>query len=536
MAKLSVYTLGVSGVIIDPDPLEPSLPPDSLVSCQNLIHDPKSGHGGGLRNRDGLAKFNPTTTGGIILGGAAMIVVGTGGAPDPTSPGTHPPPGGSPGSPSPPGTPGSVPAPPPLFPTPAGKRGLIIGQRGNFTEQVGDTGWFCTSAGMADPVVLPPPVVPGPPGQMEGDLAGGVPNSCWSGFPGIAIVQGFMYYAQSHTTAINAVGAHGGVNSPVLHRTNGLVDESIARIPSSNVLDDNPADHGHGYDYDGQPQPSIVAIVGANNDTVFLSVLDKMHVSTEPTSRDIARVFRYSVTDGNLTEVPLIDPTTDVGFGPGLWLELPFTMAWYVDRLWLGGLGVGGGAVLWKCNPNVDLPAVKYANNSHARFTVLLPFDGYLWVGAQAFDTGGLGAIFHAPLVRFPADDLASPVVSIDPSIAELTARAKNGYVSLVVFRSTIYASYWNGELGVSHIYKFISYGDDSTIDTWSIVHTGAEVLSLFVDNDVLYAIGRTNGGSANLIAFVSTDGTTFTNKTSTLAVGSNKYFMNQLFGFNPAT
>lgn len=531
MGKLTVYTLGASGVIIDPHPLEPTLPNDALTSAINMVHDPKSAHGGGLRNRDGLIPFNPVTTGGIILGGAPMIVVGTAGAPVPT-PGE--PPGGPPGSPT---GPSGDPSPGvPIFPVPVGKRGLIIGRRGPLSAQLGDTGWIVTSSRVEDPASLPIPVLPGPPGCMERPLINpSDSNGVWTGYPGFAIVQGYLYYAESHDATFNAVTIHGGVVSPTLHRTNGFEDHIIARLPQNPRLNGTPSSPD--YSYDGQPEPSIVSILGVNDDTVYMSVLDQMPITAVPTARDKARVFKYSVTDATLIDVPLIDPTTDVGYGPGMWLELPFCMAWFADRLWLGGLGVGGGAVVWIINPNVDYATAKYSTSDMIRATVMLPFGDWLFVGFQAH-YGELGTtIFHAPIQRFPLSLLGSPLLSLDPSVLEPTAQAQNGFISMVEFRSTLYASYVNGD-GNSHIYKFISFADPDSglLDVWTIVHTGSEYLTLAVDNDVLYAFGNGTGPSGSPVCYVSTDGTTFTDKYSTLGIPASNHLIVQLFGFDPGT
>ena len=81
MGKLSVYTLGYTGVVIDFNTLDPSVPVDALTLAQNVLSDNRAGHMGGIRKRPGLKIFNLVNAGAAILGGIPMPVAGFGGAP-----------------------------------------------------------------------------------------------------------------------------------------------------------------------------------------------------------------------------------------------------------------------------------------------------------------------------------------------------------------------------------------------------------------------------------------------------------------------
>lgn len=67
--KLTVYSFGEKGVNVDKDPLV--LENNELRQAQNAIPEPD----GGLRNRDGLTKFNDSAAEGSILGGIGVPLI-----------------------------------------------------------------------------------------------------------------------------------------------------------------------------------------------------------------------------------------------------------------------------------------------------------------------------------------------------------------------------------------------------------------------------------------------------------------------------
>lgn len=538
--KLSVYSLGVSGVIIDQSPLEPTLPPDALMIAQNVIHDPKSGHGGGLRNRNGLAKFNPTTLGGPILGGAPMIAVGTAGAPapSPTGPTGTPtgPAGGAPGDPGP-GTGGGGGGGAGVFPDiPSGTPGLIIGRAGGDPSGASDDGWFVTTPDIATTGILV--ATPGPPGEMSRSIPI-FPG--WTASPGCAVVGGYLYYPGWHSQATNGtagdVSVTPGVVPPTLRRTNGLVDEFVCAVLKNGLLIDDPTNinYSYGYrltvpqhlDYVGaQVQPCICSLVAVNDNTIFFSVLDVGQTAgteignTGLGTSDVARLFRFTVADGHLTQIPLSAPTD-------VWHVLPFALAWWNDEIWFGGID-SGGASLYHINPNValDLPHIKHYIVAPAfRVTTLCAFGGYLFAGLQMRASSAPG---YAVIYRYSADPVAPPDVSYSNTSGDGLAQTNNAIVSIVEFQGTLFASLFNSGLSTT----IIKY--DPVAGTWSTVFTvfpGAYALTLIVDAGTLYAFGPDYIRST-WAAYVSTDGVTFTDKTATLGITSSNTPLPILFSF----
>lgn len=180
VGKVTVLTMGHTGVVLDPHTLEPGLPLDALAQAQNAIQDPKEGHGGAVRKRPGLARFNIAYAGGVILGGIPMPVAGFGGAPsagggapigtgdvdDGTSIGT----GDMTGAPGGTFDGGNAISYPPgasqfnggtqIF---GGRRLFVVGRLGSdaTVSQEGGSGWYVSSKGLVD--VGTARTTPGPP-------------------------------------------------------------------------------------------------------------------------------------------------------------------------------------------------------------------------------------------------------------------------------------------------------------------------------------------------------------------------------------
>lgn len=551
--KLAVYQLGITGVIIDQNPLEATVPADALTLAQNVIHDPKSGHGGGLRNRNGLKIFNQFSTLSPILGGAPMVVVGTGGAPAPTGSTTSGPtgptsPGGGGGSPAggPPGGPGPTPTGsggggggPFTPPGGAGSPVLIIGRyRGSQAQD----GWFVTQPGITGTTGLP--VTPGPPGHASRSVPA---TPFWTASPGSTVVGGYLYYPGWQSSAADGqagdISIVGSVTSPVLRRTNGLVDEVACEIPKHPLLEDNPTNAAYAYGSGPAPfhpfastmgshvQPTIVSIIGANDNTIFFSVIDVGHTSgaenlggsgINTDGTDYSRIFRYTPSDHHLVEVQLA--------GGGLWSMLGYALAWWNDRLWFGGFTPTGGAVQW-INPNVDTaPTMRLGSTfpDSLRVTTLTPHDGYLFVGFQNRIRVGDPAISYAAMYRMSADpqDLAFNIFYPSGGAA---AQQNNGWVSAAVFLGELYAS-WVNPGSYCRIYKY-----NRTTGGWAAVwsDSGAYHLQLKVDGSILYAYGH--AGTSNPIMLTTTDGVTFTDKTTTLGASTVELMLPILFGFTSA-
>jgi hypothetical protein len=66
---ITVKTLGRKGVNVDKDPFD--LDNDELTRAQNAIPDPAKGESA-IRKRYGLAAFNTSDTGAVVLGGCPV--------------------------------------------------------------------------------------------------------------------------------------------------------------------------------------------------------------------------------------------------------------------------------------------------------------------------------------------------------------------------------------------------------------------------------------------------------------------------------
>lgn len=253
--KLAVYTLGHTGVVVDQNPLEPSVPDDSLKLGQNAMHDPTMGYSGGVRKRPGLQRFNSLYAGGVILGGIPMPVAGTGGAPATgggaiLGTGDSGFDGGSTGYSG--GTGDMTGAPGATFDgaaastTPAGAtsftggttrfsgaRLFMVGRDGTDrpASNAGGAGWYVSSKGLAD-VSLTGIVSPGPPVAVYSyppitpfDDAYGTP-SCIDNIGTTG-----LYYASSHGNQATGLPI-GSAGSPI-RRTNGGTDTLVATVPIS---------------------------------------------------------------------------------------------------------------------------------------------------------------------------------------------------------------------------------------------------------------------------------------------------------------
>lgn len=259
MGKISVFTMGHTGVVLDPNPLEPGLPADALVRAQNAIQDPKQGHGGAVRKRPGLARFNNAWAGGVILGGIPMpvaqfggapaagggAIVGTGDSDDGSSVGT----GdmvGAPGGTFDGGPAATTSGGAPQFndgtPVFGGARLFVVGRLGTdaTVSNEGGSGWYVSIKGLAN--VATGRTTPGPPIAPYSypplppfDDAWGRPYCIKDNVPA------GLYYASAYgdqvlgTTsgAVRTVGV--GPMGAAVRRTDGVTDALVATVPVNSM-------------------------------------------------------------------------------------------------------------------------------------------------------------------------------------------------------------------------------------------------------------------------------------------------------------
>ena len=408
-----------------------------------------------------------------------------------------------------------------------GRRLILIGRTritGGVSNDNG-TGWYLTSEQFQDAAWItgsldsPEAIVgQGPPGASRLGVPGQTSSGMAQAAPGAsAIVGGWLYYAKNIVTTAGTptTDARGSIR-----RTNGYTDEQVAWIPS------NP------WNTDAR-QVSVVVSMLAANGGVYVCTCDKGQsltgesVSTNP---DWGRVFFINLTWNQnlaaagiqqpallaLTEVNMDDPTAPVGFA-----RAPYSLAWYLDRLFVGGYqsdGTENEATIHYSQPDLVPILDLKLDTPYFRASCMATYKGKLFAGYQMRDTG-VGVIGFSTI----RERVAAPSTpGADPWSTSLTATggsavAENLFASMVVFKDNLYASYFNFTQ-TAKIYKF-----DGT--TWTTQYTASTAptraaLYLFVDTnsagtEILYAFGYSESSTMTWLS--STDGTTFTDRSTTL-------------------
>lgn len=271
----------------------------------------------------------------------------------------------------------------------------------------------------------------------------------------------------------------GGTDQPTIRVFDGLADRLMTRIPNTTA---------------GVVPKAIMAMLLVG-DTIYVSTFD----SGTTSANYAGRVFTFDPLSQTLR--PLA-----TGFTAG---EVPYALAWHMDRLWVGTnqSDTAAGSIYF-IRPGIDLTwTTDYtlATSSVGGALSLLSFQGSLFVG-----TDNAAASFSKVLKR---DSLGAYTTS-DTGTGG-TARVNNGFYSLTEFGGNLYAGYWNNDTtAIAKVRKF-----DGT--TWTTSFSGA-TLTLrpyilgFVANKFLYMAGGGVGERASLIR--TPDGTTWTNLTAYLA------------------
>jgi hypothetical protein len=172
---------------------------------------------------------------------------------------------------------------------------------------------------------------------------------------------------------------------------------------------------------------------------------------------------------------------------------MPYALAWHMGRLWLGtNNGIGTVGKIYWFRPGIDTAWTQdHATSTDSAGGVLsmVSYRGNLMVG-----TDNAAASRGKVLQRTPAG-----VWSTSQSGSGGSAVVNNGYLSMVLFGTNLYASYWNKDTtAVSRIEKF----DGST---WTLVFLGAgsnlkPFMQLAVDSNTLFGFGGSIGYSACVI------------------------------------
>ena len=288
------------------------------------------------------------------------------------------------------------------------------------------------------------------------------------GSPGPSVMYGnHLIYASDDYTLTSS--------SPAIYLYDGQADKIMTRIPLTTTA----------------AVPNAIMSMLRVGSTIFFSTYD-----SGTTDADFAgRVFAYYPISNVMEPV-------GTGFSGG---EVPYALAWHMNRLWVGtnqGDGLAGKIYFFRPGIDSDWTAdYDLTTSTLGGATSMVSFQGKLLVGTDNAD-----ALRGKVLARS-----ADSTYAVSDTGTGGTAKVNNGYLSMVEFQSNVYASYWNPDTtAISLIRKFNG-------SAWSTVYTGTTAtlrpfISLFVANNKLYAIGGGNNLSAALVR--STDGTTWENLT----------------------
>lgn len=548
MGKIKNYSLGSQGVILDPHHLLPGVSPEGMSKAQNFFHDANAGFAGALRKRPGFQKFNPLNMGGAILGGIGMPVagngsavgggapIGTGDAADGTSTGTGDMtglPGATfDGSAAPVFTPPSVGGSfftgsgTTLF---GGARLIVIGRGNNSgtSGSDGGIGWFVSSKGLADTAIA----VTKTTGLQPACITSYPPTTVFAGSNGTPSVyhaaSGYLFYAAGHDQPSGTV--------TTIRQTNGATDVLTATIAA-------PADgaaFSNGNPLTGQNRQHVTDMHLGYDGFIYISLKDRAG-GQNVNGANYGRIFKMNPTTGTLANVSVTTPAM-----------LPYVCAFFDGKIFWGDFNLAASEVTAALTS-----AVVYASNADFSgsvtdtgltpaagggvITSMLPFptadptNQILFVGI-----GGNGAGFNSVFTRQRGISTGAWLGSLVGSGGAATAG--NCFPSLCEFNGKLYASFFNpGQ--IAKIYQFTpDYSGVATdgfwngAGTWVTAYTPAITTSytLFADDGVLYAIGQLGFGGAQA-AYVSTDGTTWTDRSAALpAFGNQSYPLPILAGFN---
>jgi hypothetical protein len=268
-----------------------------------------------------------------------------------------------------------------------------------------------------------------------------------------------------------------GVEEPTLRIFDGTSDRLMTRMPA----------------LAGVPPQCILSMLQAVG-MIYLTTVD---AGTDDTYT--GRVFSFDPNSQVLT--PL-----GAQFTAG---EVPYALAWHMDRLWLGtNLANGEPGSVYFIRPGIDTAWTKdytLTTSSAGGATSLCSYKGNLYVG-----TDNVGGAAGLVLVRTTVDG-AYATSKTGPNTGSY-----NGFPTLTVFNGQLFATYWDSGPN-SLILAF-----DGT--TWSTIYTGVTttlrpLTSQFVWNNNLFVVGGSKSFGAVLLE--SDDGAIFTDRTAFMIGGT---------------
>lgn len=536
---IKVYNLGEGGVNVDTNPLR--IASNEVLETQNATYDRTKSRVGGLTKRSGFARFHNTSLGGPVLGGieapyaaSPSLATGAGGGGLPGDSGgtgeswlgTGAGPGdavqfgagGGGGGVSMGGGAGGggVFAPVRIF---NGKRVIAVGRADNTNPNHYGHGWYLSTQQLADQAIKlsiaqgtgvnSNPPAPGPPteGSLLSTGIGGTGQGN-IGQPASTIANGILYYQGSVDETQSTTPGQ-----PTIRKTNGITDSLVCTIPQHPLLFQDS-------DSDTTWATSIETMVTKYGDGnyIYLTVVDSQ---TQDTSQFFSRIFQLNTVTNALTEVFSSENSQNATLSH----KIVYALGTFMNRVFFGTwTGTAGQHPYWgmlQPDPtvtdgyNVARLTQDQGQSGHttADITCMAYFNGSLYYGTEE---RGTTPTDFASVVAIPADPAAA--VSRPLITSGGTAVTQNAIISMVVFKSKLYASWYN-PTQTAVIY--------STSDgvTWSAAYTAGgsadrQPFNLWVDPadgnpDTLYAFG--SDGNHTSYWLTTQDGSTWTNRTTNL-------------------
>lgn len=523
--KIDVKTLGHTGVIVDRQPLDPSIPDDALRAAQNATHDPSLEYSGGIRKRPGLQKFNQVAMAGAILGGIPMAVAGTGGAPATSASstvddGTGAAAGGGDGT----GAPGATTngASTPAFDPGAGAftgsqlfngaRLIAIG----FADNTGGAGlnghgWWLTSAKFNDSASRI--LSPGPP-QQSAQLLQTIALTVDAVYNP---ADGFLYYVKAQSQTNDGTPTAGSIR-----KTNGAQDLFVGTIPL-NLL--TTATHR---------TLSVQNMTLGSDGNIYFVVVDNVIDATN------GRLMKCSLPSGTVSE--MVNGVPSGSGAPGLYADFPQSCAYHEGKFFWGTAKRAndtGATINCLSTDQKSIGGVDFNPGADQRFvniTQMVELGGILYAltGQKSAGTAQQAVL----LVRQPNAAIggASTWSSVNANVTSDTPANNNFYCSIVLFNGQLYFSHY--DTNIARIYQAtpgINAGVYTILNTTSVYNssglTNLVPFQLFVDNGVLYAFGSTGASGRNAFLY-TTDGVTWVDKGSNFGQANAEFPIQVAFGF----
>lgn len=317
----------------------------------------------------------------------------------------------------------------------------------------------------------------GPRGQIE--LSPFSDSNPLFGYPGHAIAfQNRMIYATGDYTI--------GTDLPPIRVWNGTSDYQLAVIPkdgSGNI-------------------PKCITTISNADGSIYLGTWD-----TGTSNADVAgRILKLDPNSGQLTNVGNVNSLT--GY-------IPWALKFHNGELWTGlhRSDTSAGRI-YRIKPNEQTTWTQdrdLTTDSVGPCTVIESYKGKMYFGSAAAS---------GTFAKFGSRDTTGTYSLLYTGTGG-TAQNYNGFYAATVFGDNLYFSYWNPDATeVSLIKKY----DGTTVSTSYDVTGIADVpiIALFVHDGVLYALGsRYSGGTWTSVVLTTPDGTTWTDRTGDLPLGT---------------